>query len=123
MGKLPAWPVRSFYVAHGHLETRPSRPNPPELKLQPSRPNPLDPNLLLLVANLPHWYCCKRLSDAYVQILGHIRCVANLPCGESSGNLFSAGLPVNTGTDYVNTSMKNYHRHSYCALQISSLLV
>ena len=33
-------------------------------------------------------------------------------------DIFSARLPVNT--DYVNTNVKNYHTHSYCALQVSS---
>ena len=45
------------------------------------------------VANLPHRHCCKRLSDAYAQILGHIHCVANLLYGESY-----VANPLATGT-------------------------
>ena len=33
-------------------------------------------------------------------------------------DIFSTRLPVNT--DYVNTNVKNYHTHNYCALQVSS---
>ena len=50
-------------------------PNPPNF--HPPNPNPT-PIYHRCVANLPHRRCCKRLSDSYAQILGHIRCVANL---------------------------------------------
>ena len=69
-------------------------PDQPQSSYPPAQPNyptstPLTPALPTptyhrCVANLPHWHCCKHLSDAYAQILSHIRCVANLLCGESS---------------------------------------
>ena len=65
----------------GLRSTRPHPPGP-----NPPYPNPPDPTYHRCVANLPHRDCCKRLSDGYAQILGHIRCVANLPSGKSSGN-------------------------------------
>ena len=55
--------------------------------LTPPTPNPPTTTPLTYhrcVADFPHRHCCKRLSDAYAQILGHIRYVANLLCGESS---------------------------------------
>ena len=78
----------------------PPQPNPPTQphRLQPPNPNPIPPptpTYHRCVANLPHRHRCKRLSDAYAQILGHIRMshplcgessVANLRCDESSGN-------------------------------------
>ena len=70
------------------------QPNPPDLNpLTPTQPAPQTYHRC--VANLSHRHCCKRLSEAYAQILGHIRTsnplcgkssVANLPCGASSGN-------------------------------------
>ena len=59
-------------------------PNPSAQPLtQPPDLNPLIPTLTYhrCVANLPHQHCCKCLSDAYAQILGHIRMSHSL-CGE-----------------------------------------
>ena len=76
-------------------------PNPPRPQLPQPNPNSTFPTLTLLtptlptqtplptptyhrcVANLPHQLGCKRLSDAYAQILGHIR-MSHPLCGESS---------------------------------------
>ena len=61
----------------------PPNPNPPDFN--PPNPNPPDPTPTYhrSVANLPHRHCCKRLSHAYAQILGHIR-MSHPLCGESS---------------------------------------
>ena len=62
----------------------PLQPQTPDLN--PPNPNPLDqptPTYHRCVANLPHRHCCKRFSDAYAQILGHI-CMSHPLCGESS---------------------------------------
>ena len=55
----------------------------PELDPNPPTLTPPNPAYHRCVVNLPHWRCCKRLSDAYVQILGHIHMSHSL-CGESS---------------------------------------
>ena len=62
---------------------QPPRPNPRSYPLPTS--TPLTPTYHRCVANLPLFHCCKRLSDAYDQILGHIR-MSHPLCGESSGN-------------------------------------
>ena len=77
----------------GNPPTPISQPNSPDLNPPPDHkpptptpltPTPPTPTYHHCVANLPHQHCCKRLSDAYAQILSHIPCVANLLCGESS---------------------------------------
>ena len=85
------------------------QPNPQSTPpdFNPPNPNPPDPTPTYhrCVANLPHRHCCKRLSDAYAQILGHIRTRMSHPlcgesslwrifCGESSGNRLNPTLPL-----------------------------
>ena len=69
----------------------PAQPNSPtSTPLTPTHPTP---TYHRCVANLPHRHCCKHLSDHRVSSnsRSHSLCgkssVANLPCGESSGNL------------------------------------
>ena len=45
----------------------------PNLPILTPNPPAHPPTYHRCVANLPHRHCCKRLSDAYAQILGHIR--------------------------------------------------
>ena len=79
------------FPTHSNLKSPDPKPSTPTPLLQPPRPTPdptlptstpLTPNYHRCAANLPHRHCCKRLSDAYAQILGHIR-MSHPLCGES----------------------------------------
>ena len=106
MGGLGSGGVRSGYWGWGvpnspqppdpNSPTSPPQPNPPDFI--PPNPNPPDPTPTYhrCVANLPHRHCCKRLSVAYAQILGHIR-MSHPLCGESSKwRIFHAANPLAT---------------------------
>ena len=113
---------RGWGVGSGGLG-RPQPPYPPDFN--PPYPNPLDPTppstptYHRCVVNLPHRHCCKRLSDAYAQILGHIRKSHLLSgnaspwrifCGESSMWRI-LWQPIYTGTKAKNVRVQQSSKY------------
>ena len=80
---VPMWKIRHTTVIGWGLGV--ANPHDPKPQLpQPHYPTSTlpTPTYHRCMANLPHRHCCKRLSDAYAQILDHI-CMSHPLCGES----------------------------------------